>query len=75
MRLASTELKKRGVEHPMANMAIDMASKKANDQIDKHLKGGRRMRVNGVGTTGIRMSCSPPKKSDFFELLQFLLDR
>ena len=40
----------------MADMAINMASKRANEEIDKHLKGGRRMRVNGVGTTGIRMS-------------------
>ena len=55
---ASSELKKRGVKHPMADMAINMASKRANEEIDKHLKGGRRMRVNGVGTTGIRMSGS-----------------
>ena len=33
-------------------------NKRANDEIDKHLKGGRRMRVNSVGTTGIRMSGS-----------------
>ena len=51
-------MKKRGVKHPMADVAINMASKRANDEIDKHLKGGRRMRVNGVGTSGIRISGS-----------------
>ena len=56
--LASSEMKKRGVKHPMANQAVDFASKKAQDQIDEHLKGGRRMRVNGQGTSGIRLSGS-----------------
>ena len=56
--LASSEMKKRGVKNPMADVAINMASKRANDEIDKHLKGGRRIRANGVGTSGIRISGS-----------------
>jgi hypothetical protein len=47
---------KRGVDNPLVDMAINAATKKANSEIDKHLGSGRRIRVNGFGTQGVRMS-------------------
>eukprot|EP01047_Picozoa_sp_COSAG01_P042659 COSAG01_NODE_3737_length_5747_cov_40.714058_6_plen_178_part_00 len=47
---------KRGASGPMLDMAIGAATKKAHSEIDKHLGAGRRMRVNGFGTQGVRMS-------------------
>jgi nucleoid DNA-binding protein len=47
---------KRGVDNPLVDMAINAATKKANSEIDKHLGSGRRMRINGFGTQGVRMS-------------------
>ena len=56
--LAKSQAKKRGVTNPMANQAIELASDKTSGVIDKHLGSGKRMRVNGYGTSGVRMSGS-----------------
>ena len=48
--------KKRGVDNPLVDQALDMASNKANAEIEKRLAGGRRLRVNGFGTHGVRLS-------------------
>jgi hypothetical protein len=51
-----SQASKRGVDNPMVDMAISAATKKANSEIDKRLGAGRRIRVNGFGTHGVRMS-------------------
>ena len=51
-----SQASKRGVDNPMVDMAISAATKKANSEIDKHLGAGRRLRVNGFGTQGVRLS-------------------
>ena len=56
--LAKSQAKKRGVTNPMANQAIELASDKTSGVIDKHLGSGKRVRVNGYGTSGVRMSGS-----------------
>ena len=50
------QAKKRGVDNPLVDMALNAASKKAQAEIDKRLTGGRRIRVNGFGTHGVRLS-------------------
>jgi hypothetical protein len=37
-------------------MALSAASKKAEAEVNKRLSGGRRIRVNGFGTHGVRLS-------------------
>ena len=52
----TSQAKKRGASGPMLDMAIGAATKKANSEIDKHLGSGRRIRVNGFGNQGVRLS-------------------
>ena len=47
---------KRGVDNPLVDMAISAATKKAEAEVDKHLGSGRRIRVNGFGTHGVRLA-------------------
>jgi hypothetical protein len=54
--MVKKETSKRGIDNPLVDMALSAASKKAEAEVNKRLSGGRRMRVNGFGTQGVRMS-------------------
>jgi hypothetical protein len=54
--MVKKETSKRGIDNPLVDMALSAASKKAEAEVNKRLSGGRRIRVNGFGTQGVRMS-------------------